>query len=70
MATFQVGQVVRLKSGGPSMTVSTTGDYSPTGPTNGVLCVWFVGTKKFEDVFDEGVLELMSGGVSTPLRRS
>lgn len=59
---FQKGDVVQLKSGGPKMTVSDTGNYSGwgMGPKQGVKCVWFVteqGTpKNQEHVFDVAVL--------------
>jgi uncharacterized protein YodC (DUF2158 family) len=36
MAAFQVGDVVRLKSGGPAMTVTKTGFGADM-----VLCEWF-----------------------------
>ena len=48
---LQVGDVVVLKSGGPPMTVQGIGDYGPTGPSLGALCVWFNNGKKEEDVF-------------------
>lgn len=44
---FETGDTVRLKSGGPLMTVEQTGEhYSVTGPA--VWCVWFekVGSKQ------------------------
>jgi uncharacterized protein YodC (DUF2158 family) len=41
--TFKVGDVVRLKSGGPSMTVTGVGDSMGT-PT--VWCRWFDEKKK------------------------
>jgi uncharacterized protein YodC (DUF2158 family) len=52
MNQFQIGDVVVLKSGGPLMTVHGIGDYSPTGPNPGLLCVWFDDKKKVEEVFD------------------
>ena len=57
MKEFEIGEVVKLKSGGPLMTVQSMGDYSPTGPNPGVICVWFDQLKKVEDVFDPRVLE-------------
>jgi len=60
MKEFEIGEVVQLKSGGPLMTVQSMGDWSPTGPNPGVLCVWFDQLKKVEDVFDPRVLELHS----------
>ncbi|WP_350568249.1 DUF2158 domain-containing protein [Pseudomonas sp. H26/SER47-MNA-CIBAN-0231] len=39
------GQVVRLKSGGPRMTIEQIGDFSAggfgNGPKNGAKCSWF-----------------------------
>jgi uncharacterized protein YodC (DUF2158 family) len=52
MNPFEIGEVVQLKSGGPLMTVHSIGDYSPTGPNPGLLCVWFDDKKKVDDVFD------------------
>jgi uncharacterized protein YodC (DUF2158 family) len=51
---FNKGDVVRVKSGGPKMTVADMGDY-----TGGfmILCVWFEGNKKFQDTFYPSVLE-------------
>ncbi|KKL38602.1 hypothetical protein WR30_11120 [Burkholderia contaminans FFH2055] len=58
MATFVKGDVVKLKSGGPKMTVSSTGDFSFTaGIQDGVQCVWFEGDKPHDKVFDGAVLE-------------
>ena len=39
MENFQSGSKVKLKSGGPEMTVQDVGDYGPINP--GVFCVWF-----------------------------
>jgi uncharacterized protein YodC (DUF2158 family) len=58
MADLKKGDTVRLKSGGPLMTVQNLGNYGPTGPAEGAYCVWFDGKKKFESVFDAAVLEI------------
>jgi uncharacterized protein YodC (DUF2158 family) len=58
MADFKKGDTVRLKSGGPLMTVADLGDYGPTGPTEGVTCVWFDGKHRETEVFDSAVLKL------------
>ncbi|MCA0450753.1 MAG: DUF2158 domain-containing protein, partial [Proteobacteria bacterium] len=42
---FSIGEVVRLKSGGPRMTIVKIGDFSPERFNPGVLCVWFEGAK-------------------------
>ena len=78
MPEFKKGDVVRLKSGGPKMTVSDVGDYTTSGgPEDGVHCVWFDLVKGVQknssDVFDAAVLEIAPtdrgiGGVS--VRRS
>ena len=61
MSNFNVGDVVQLKSGGPLMTVHSIGDYSPTGPNPGLLCVWFDGNKKVEDICDPRAVEPFQG---------
>ncbi|AOZ05953.1 YodC family protein [Cupriavidus malaysiensis] len=60
MAQFKKGDLVVVKSGGPTMTVSELGDYSFAGGTeDGVKCVWFDQKSiKCEDVFDAAVLKL------------
>jgi uncharacterized protein YodC (DUF2158 family) len=57
MADIKKGDEVQLKSGGPIMTVSDLGDWAPTGPENGAMCVWFDDKKNAcEKVFDIAVL--------------
>jgi len=56
MTTFQIGDVVILKSGSPAMTVHNLGDYSPMGPNPGILCIWFDSGKRLEDVFHPDTL--------------
>ena len=52
MAEFKKGDVVRLKSGGPRMTVVDLGSFRPTGPEDGVKCQWFDAGRRTEEVFD------------------
>lgn len=52
MSDFKIGDVVQLKSGGPTMTVQHVGDYSPRGPNPGLSCVWFEGKKNHHEIFD------------------
>ncbi|MTW11417.1 DUF2158 domain-containing protein [Pseudoduganella eburnea] len=60
MATFEKGVVVKLKSGGPKMTVVGVGDYGPIGPEDGVQCTWFDEKNKLQSqTFDAAVLELV-----------
>jgi uncharacterized protein YodC (DUF2158 family) len=56
MDNFEIGSVVRLKSGGPLMTVHDIDDYSP-GPNPGLLCVWFVDSKRVQEVFHPKTVE-------------
>lgn len=50
MNNFEIGDVVYLKSGGPAMTVSETGNVDGQ---NLVVCTWFDGTKNHEGEFKE-----------------
>jgi uncharacterized protein YodC (DUF2158 family) len=56
--TFKSGDLVALKSGGPTMTVDTVNtDIFDDSKITGVLCAWFVGDK-FERVrFDHRAIE-------------
>lgn len=51
---FIVGDVVRLNSGGPDMTVLTVGEkkFPHGGSVPNVYCQWFVGTKLEGNNFD------------------
>jgi uncharacterized protein YodC (DUF2158 family) len=51
---FQPGDVVRLKSGGPDMTI-VHGDGGPMHEGQ-FLCIWFDGTRKLDDWFEAAVL--------------
>lgn len=51
---FKRGEVVKLKSGGPKMTIK---DYVPDGSLVDVLCVWFDGNGHLmEKVFRQNLL--------------
>lgn len=52
--TFVIGDTVRLRSGGPKMTVTAVGESLGT-PT--VWCSWFVGTKEDKGTFPPGALD-------------
>ena len=54
---YKIGDIVALKSGGPAMTIRGIGVYGMGGTEVSVLCVWFVGTKKFEEVFHPDTIE-------------
>jgi uncharacterized protein YodC (DUF2158 family) len=51
MSTIRAGDVVRLKSGGPAMTVESMGGEK-------ALCVWFEGSKPFKQMFQLTALAL------------
>lgn len=53
MSTFQTGDIVKLKSGGPAMTVQRT--TSVNGGT--YACQWFAGKKLEEGFFKAEQLE-------------
>lgn len=60
MKNFEVGEIVRLKSGGPNMTVdvSTHVKVGVNLQNTGVSCVWFSGDSgPFRDTFLEPLLE-------------
>jgi uncharacterized protein YodC (DUF2158 family) len=63
-AKFQIGDVVRLKSGGPEMTVShitLKGSTQAFGPEKheytSYTCQWFAGSKAQHRSFREEILE-------------
>ena len=51
------GEVVRLKSGGPRMTIAGIGLYGMGSTKKQANCVWFDGTKKLESLFELHSLE-------------
>jgi uncharacterized protein YodC (DUF2158 family) len=56
---FQLGAIVRLKSGGPKMTVASYGQYGHDEEKK-YLCKWFDDKHKpFQDTFGESELELV-----------
>lgn len=56
MRKHNVGDQVVLNSGGPIMTVHKIGDFPQDGFNPGVLCVWFNGATKAQDVFHPDAL--------------
>jgi uncharacterized protein YodC (DUF2158 family) len=60
MSEFKKGDVVRLKSGGPKMTV-----WGPDEAAGGLLCQWFDGAKPARETFNEESLELANEGSSS-----
>jgi uncharacterized protein YodC (DUF2158 family) len=61
---YVVGEVVRLKSGGPNMTVEQIGDFSLMGVAghDQAKYVWFVGTKRQQGVFEFPTLDRVVKG--------
>ena len=58
MAAIKSGDLVVLKSGGPTMTVDTVNtDIFDDNKITGVLCVWFVGEKLERVRFDHRAIE-------------
>jgi uncharacterized protein YodC (DUF2158 family) len=58
MTAFKSGDLVVLKSGGPTMTVDTVNtDIFDDNKITGVLCVWFVGEKLERVRFDHRAIE-------------
>lgn len=51
---FQIGETVKLKSGGPEMTVADSGGEAR------IYCQWFSGSKLQGGYFDEDALESVS----------
>jgi len=56
---FNVGQVVRLKSGGPNMTIAKMEDdvNNPNNKNAFAFCSWFVGKKLEQRTFPIEILE-------------
>jgi uncharacterized protein YodC (DUF2158 family) len=58
MTIIKSGDLVVLKSGGPTMTVDTVNtDIFDDNKITGILCVWFVGEKLERVRFDYGSIE-------------
>ena len=53
---FKVGDIVKLKSGGPEMTVQKI----PERSSHSYRCQWFAGKKLEAGVFPEGSLEIVT----------
>jgi len=58
MSAIKSGDLVVLKSGGPTMTVDTVNtDIFDDNKITGLFCVWFVGEKLERMRFDHGAVE-------------
>jgi uncharacterized protein YodC (DUF2158 family) len=68
MTAMKPGDLVVLKSGGPTMTVDTVNaDIFDDNKITGVLCVWFVGEKLERVRFDHRAIELAPLQEAPPL---
>lgn len=59
--TLEVGQIVRLKSGGPEMTVQSEIASTSDGRTR-YSCQWFAGKKLEQGIFPRESLGLVESG--------
>jgi uncharacterized protein YodC (DUF2158 family) len=67
MTVIKSGDLVVLKSGGPTMTVDTVNtDIFDDDKITGVLCVWFVGEKLERVRFDHGAIEPVQLDLAQP----
>ena len=57
MSKYQIGDKVKLKSGGPVMTVHQVGVTYPQQYKGNLRCQWFAGKKLEEGYFPEASLE-------------
>jgi len=67
---FKAGDVVRLKSGGPAMTIEGIGKYGPGASKDNAKCVWFDGKKRYEQVFELDTLSPASHTTSVRVQRA
>jgi uncharacterized protein YodC (DUF2158 family) len=58
---FPIGTVVKLKSGGPNMTVAGFQITKPWATHKTVICVYFGNETKFEENFDPATLDEVDG---------
>jgi uncharacterized protein YodC (DUF2158 family) len=67
MTVIKSGDLVVLKSGGPTMTVDTVNtDIFDDNKITGVLCVWFVGEKLERVRFDHRAIERVQVQKTSP----
>lgn len=59
MSSFKIGDVVRLKSGSPSLHVTVVAQYL-VGDAEAVQCDWFSGEQRNSGVFVVEALELVA----------
>jgi uncharacterized protein YodC (DUF2158 family) len=49
---FKEGDVVRLKSGGPKMTIDKIANFGAGSTHEQARCVWLEGAKRMQDLFE------------------
>ena len=70
MAVIKSGDLVVLKSGGPTMTVDTVNtDIFDDNKITGILCVWFVGEKLQRVRFDHMAIEPLRSQPKSPRKK-
>ena len=70
MTVIKPGDLVVLKSGGPTMTVDTVNtDIFDDSKITGVLCVWFVGDKLERVRFDHRAIEPAAAQKTSPKKK-
>ncbi|WP_408732925.1 DUF2158 domain-containing protein [Burkholderia cenocepacia] len=60
VSDFVKGDTVKLKSGGPVMTIVRKSEYAMTDGGTGFICMWFVNEKPEDATFDAATLELVT----------
>lgn len=57
MERFKVGDAVLQSIDGPSMTVISVGDHTPSASVDSVLCVWFSQGQMSQGHFEHAMLQ-------------
>src|SRR5689334_11082166 len=71
MTVFKSGDLVVLKSGGPTMTVdSVNTSIFDDNKITGIVCVWFVGEKLERVRFEQDAIELVRPKKSRPRKKA
>lgn len=58
---FKIGDLVQLKSGGPTMTITAKSEYDARGGDN-VVCTWYIGDERNKEPFDPATLKAAGPG--------
>ncbi|WP_413540993.1 DUF2158 domain-containing protein [Burkholderia multivorans] len=60
VSDFAKGDTVKLKSGGPIMTIVRKSQYALDDGGTGFICMWFVNEEPKDATFDAATLELVN----------